>query len=156
MKKNGKRSIKKDGWKGSLTVEAAAVISLSFFVLGTLILMTLFVHDRAVLQGMICEISSAGSCFAVQEERSEAAEAVRKEIKQTRFLGSRNISVKKDVGDQTASASASAEYPVPGMFLRFLKDGKLEISCSWNSRIQNPGKTIRNIRGAELLIDTII
>ena len=147
--------MKRKRWKGSLTVEAAVVISLSFLVLGALLLAVLFVHDRAVFQGLVCETASVGSNFAMQEERSEASEAICKEIKKTRFLGSRNISAQKGAGEQNVSVTAAADYPVPGLFFRFLKKGKLQITCSWNSRVINPGKTIRRIRGAELLIDTI-
>lgn len=147
--------MKKRGWRGSLTVEAAAVISIAFLVLGALMIIIFFVHDKAVLQGMVCETVSAGSRFALQEECLQASEDVRKKIKKTRFMGSRNISVENGIGDQTASVFASAEYPVPGMFLNFLKNGKLEISGSWSSSALKPGKIIRGIRGAELLIDTI-
>ena len=146
----------KKRWKGSFTAEAAVIISMVFLVLGTFILSIFIVHDKAVFQGLICETAVAGSNFAAKEERSEEAEKVRKEINSKRFLGSRNISSVKGIGEKTASASAAAEYPVPGMFLRFLRDGKVQIRCTWNGQMIYPGKTIRNIRGAELLFHEVL
>lgn len=145
--------MKKKGWKGSFTAEAAVVISLSFLVLGTLMLTIFYLHDTAVFQGIVCETAAAGSNFAMEKERSEAAGNLQKDIHKNRFLGSRNLSVKKETGEKHVSVSAKAEYPVPGMLMRFLKDGKIPIVCTWNCRILNPGKTIRQIRGAELLFD---
>ena len=143
--------MKKKGWKGSFTAEAAAVISISFLVLGTLLLTVFFLHDKAVFQGIVCETASAGSNFAMEKERAEAADNMRKGVQGQRFLGSRNLSVTKETGDKNVSVSAGADYPVPGMFMRFLRDGKMQIRCIWNCRILYPGKTIRQIRGAELL-----
>lgn len=145
--------MKQKDWKGSFTAEAAVVISIAFLVLETLLLTIFFLHDKAVFQGMVCETAAVGSNFAMKTERSDAAEAVRKGIHNNRFLGSRNVSAVKGVGEKSISVSASANYPVPGMFMRFLKNGNLQISCSWNGQIINPGKTIRLIRGAELLFD---
>lgn len=143
--------VQRKGWKGSFTAEAAVVVSVSFLVLGTLLLTIFFLHDKAVFQGMVCEIAAAGSNFAMKTERSEKAEAVRREVCNNRFLGSRNISAEKETGENNVSVSAAAEYPVPGMFMRFLRDGKLQITCTWDSQVIYPGKTIRQIRGAELL-----
>ena len=146
--------VKKKGWKGSFTVEAAVVISLSFLVLGTLLLTIFYLHDTSVFQGIVCETAAAGSNFAMEKERSEVTGNLQKQIHKSRFLGSRNLSVTKETGEKQITVSVKAEYPVPGMFMRFLKDGKIPIMCTWNCRILYPGKTIRQIRGAELLFDT--
>lgn len=56
--------------KGSFTVEAAVLFSITFFVMGALILGTFYLHDRAVCQSVSCEAASAGSNL---EHRRNAA-----------------------------------------------------------------------------------
>ena len=52
--------------KGSFTVEAAVLFSITFFVMGALILGTFYLHDCAVCQSVSCEAASAGSNLETQ------------------------------------------------------------------------------------------
>ncbi|MCD7745388.1 MAG: hypothetical protein LUI13_08935 [Lachnospiraceae bacterium] len=141
-----------DAWKGSYTVEAAMVVSITVFVLGALMIATFYVHDRAVFQSLVCEIATAGSIQATQSENADAADAGKAQMTASRFLGSRSLSGSVTSGAEEATASWSAVYPVPGFAMRYLADGNLSIEASWSSRIVDPTDTIRLIRGAGELI----
>lgn len=142
-------------YKGSYTVEAAAVFSLTFLVLGAFLLVAFYVHDRAVLQCIVCEAASAGSNFAAEEDRRQAADQAMHAAKEQRFMGSRNLSVSAETGKGTVSVRAGANFPVPGLFASFLSGGVREVSCEWNSRITDPAQIIRKIRGAELVLEDL-
>lgn len=139
-------------WKGSYTVEAAAVLSVTFFVLGALILCTFYLHDRAVCQSAACEAAAAGSNFATEKERSRAAASVKKQLNKGRLLGSRNVKSSTTAGTKESLASWSAEYPIPGFAIRYFSGNQRSISVSWTCRIPDPADTIRKIRGAAGLI----
>lgn len=153
MKKGLKQMKERKGFCGSYTVEAAAVVSLTFLVLGALIIAVFFAHDRAVAQGMVCEAAVEGSNFMTSEERTEAAAKVRESISQERFLGSRSISASTGVGEKTSSASCNASFPVPGLFMKFLSGGSLDLHCTWSSEFLDPTDVIWKIRGAEMVLE---
>ena len=135
-------------WKGSYTVEGALVFSMTFFVLAALLIVTFYVHDRAVVQAVTCEAVSAGSNFLTSKECSSAAAQVRKQLTSSRLLGSRNLSGTAAVGSKEVVASWKATYPVPGMVMRYLSGNTLRIQTSWKGKILDPADTIRKIRGA--------
>lgn len=141
-----------NSWKGSYTVEAALVFSMTFFVLAALLITAFYVHDRAVLQAVTCEASSAATNFITKSERSTAAAQVEKQLKKKRFLGSRGISGKTAAGDREIIGSWSAVYPVPGMVRKYLSGSSLKIQTKWDSKILEPADTIRKIRDAGELL----
>ena len=138
--------------KGSYTVEAAIVVTVTMFVLASLLIGTFYVHDRAVMQGLVCEAASAGSNFATEEERKTAMQEVVKRINEGRFLGSRGLNGNAASGSKNVTASWNAEYPVPGFAGRYLAQGSLDIKRSWTCKIPNPADTIRKIKGAGELL----
>lgn len=138
--------------KGSYTVEAAVVVSLTIFVLTALIFCTFYIHDRAVLQSVVCETALAGSGFASEADRKEAMTDAAARIRQGRFLGSRGLEGKAAAGENEVTAEWSASYPVPGFAARYLSGGILNIHSSWTSRILDPADTIRKIKGAGELL----
>lgn len=154
-RKAGHKTQQEREYKGSYTVEAAAVISMTFLVLGALIIAVFFVHDRAVIQSTVCEAAAVGSNYMTQEERSAAAQSVSGSISGQRLLGSQNLAVSVGVGEKSASAWGSAAFPVPGMFVSYFSGGSLDISCSWESSVLDPADVIRKIRGAELVIGNL-
>ena len=156
--KKGTQDVRKksgEGLRASYTVEAAAVVSMTFLVLGALILLTFFVHDRAVIQSAVCEAAAAGNNFITQEERSEAAQNAAGGISLQRLLGSRSLEVTAGTGEKSVLAWGNAEFPVPGMFVSYFSGGSLEISCSWESSRMDPADIIRKIRGAELVLGNL-
>lgn len=138
--------------KGSYTVEAAVVMSLVFFVLGALILASFYIHDRAVLQGFICEITAAGSNFATEKERQEAVTNVKKQITAKRFMGSRSLSGNASAGKKEVSASWSAVFPIPGFAMKYLNGNQLKIEKKWTGKVVDPAEIIRKVRGADKFI----
>ena len=138
--------------KGSYTVEAAIVVTVTMFVLASLLIGTFYVHDRAVMQGLVCEAASAGSNFVTEEERKTAVQEVVKGINEERFLGSRGLNGNAASGSRSVTASWNAEYPVPGFAGRYLAQGSLDIKRSWTCKILNPADTIRKIKGVGELL----
>lgn len=140
-------------WEGSYTVEAAMVFPIVLFVLAALIICAFYVHDRAVSQSIVCEMASAGSNFITEAERQEAMDAVKKQATASRFLGSRNLSLRSSSGKTEANAALSAEYPVPGMVMKYFAGGSLAIQKKWSSKTPDPAKAIWIMRGLKRLID---
>lgn len=138
--------------KGSYTVEAAIVVTVTMFVLASLLIGTFYVHDRAAMQGLVCEAASAGSNFATEEERKKAVQEVVKRINEERFLGSQGLSGNAASGSKNVTASWNAKYPVPGFAGGYLAQGSLDIKCSWTCKILDPADTIRKIKGAGELL----
>lgn len=138
--------------RGSYTVEAAVVMSLTVFVLASLILCTFYIHDRAVLQCMVCETAAAGSGFATDAERKEAAKTAAARIRAARFLGSRRLDGNAATGENEVTVVWNAEYPVPGFAAPYLSGNTIKVSKSWTSRILDPADTIRKIKGAGELL----
>lgn len=149
---DGRKIGESGSMKGSYTVEAAVVVSVTILVLASLLLCIFFIHDRAVLQSMVCETALAGSGFATEAERKEAVSAASGQIRKGRFLGSRSLSGNVSAGEKEVTAAWSMEYPLPGFAARYFSGGSLRISRSWTSRIQDPADMIRKIKGAGELL----
>jgi hypothetical protein len=142
--------------KGSYTVEAAIIVSLTIFVLASLIISAFYLHDRCVLQGAACEAASAGSIFATSEERSEAAAKVKNQVTASRLLGSKKLDGYATVGSKESKAAWSSSYPIPGFAAKYLMGNQLSISASWTCQILNPSKLIRKIRGVSDLVSDLL
>lgn len=139
-------------WRGSYTVEAAAVVSITILILASLLIATFYVHDRAALQSIACETAVLGSNYATNSARTSAAMSAKSQVSASRFLGSRELSGKVSVGEDEAEATWSAVYPVPGFAMEYLVNGELSVQSSWSSQIMDPTNTIRLIRGAGELL----
>ena len=138
--------------KGSYTVEASIVVTMTMVVLAALILCTLYIHDRAVMQALVCEAASVGSSFATDKERKEAAQEVAGRLNEERFLGSRKLEGSAATGSREVTVLWNAEYPVPGFAASYLTEGKFDIRKKWTCKILNPADTIRKIKGAGELL----
>lgn len=138
--------------KGSYTVEAAILLSITFFVMGALILGTFYLHDRAVCQSAACETAAAGSNLATQRERSEAVAKLKRQFKKSRLLGSRSLNGNTAAGAKQVFASWQAVFPVPGFAMKYYNGSRLGISGEWTSSVTDAADMIRKIRGAEKLL----
>lgn len=138
--------------KGSYTVEAAAVVSITFFVLAAFIICAFYIHDREVLQSAACEAAVAGSNFSTEDEGSAAAKKIKSLMKTGRLLGSRGLDGYVAVESKQVQAAWRSSYPVPGFAAKYLSGSKLNISVSWKSKRFDPADTIRKIRGAGELL----
>lgn len=144
--------MKKNYLKGSYTVEAAVVVSLTFLVLASLIIGTFYLHDRVVLQGFVCEMAAAGSNFMTEAERKAAMEEVKRRLSANRFLGSKNLSGNAAAGKKEVTASWQSVYPVPGFAAKYISGNLIKIHQKWMCKIPDPADTIRKVRGiGELL-----
>lgn len=139
-------------WKGSYTVEAAVILPLTALILAAVILTAFYIHDRSCMQGIACEIASAGSNCITEEQRTERGAELRQRVKQQRFLGSRNLAVSVSSGKTEVNAKLEASYPVPGMVARFFANGSLPVQCSWKTKDVEPAKTIWQIRGVASIL----
>ncbi len=138
--------------RGSYTVEAAAVVSLTILVLASLILLSFYVHDQAVFQSYVCNIAASGSIQPTQEARELAVQKAEAEVKKTRFLGSTNLSGQANAGKKKVSAEWQASYPVPGFAARYLAGSRFSIQKSWTCEIADPTAKIRIFRAGASLI----
>lgn len=133
--------------KGSYTVEAAVVFSITFFVLSSLIICTFYLHDRAVAQGAACEAAAAGSNFEKSEDRRKAAEAVRNLAGEKRFMGSRGIASNVSIGKKEVNAAWQGRYPVPGFAAKYVAKNEFAIHQTWSSTVLDAAEAIRKIKG---------
>ena len=111
--------MKKNFLKGSYTVEAAVLFSVTVFIMAGLILCTFYLHDKAVCQSAACEAAASGSNFFLQKDRSHAAAQIKKQFKQERLLGGRELSGHTAAGKKEVSARWKAVYPVPGAVVQY-------------------------------------
>ena len=139
--------------RGSFTVEASLVLSLTIFVLGALLLAGFYVHDRAVLQGWACEITAAGENEYGAGRRAQTVSRLEKNAASERLLGSRSLSKQVSVSEESASGNFSAVYPVPGFAAAYLCGGRLSLSAGWSFAHIHAGKEIWRIRGIGKLLD---
>ena len=142
----------KRGLRGSYTVEAALVFSMTFFVLAALLFAVFYVHDRAVIQAVTCEAAAAGTNHYTVKERQAAAGKVKGILKAERLLGSRNLSVEVSAGKNETEASCSASYPVPGLAAGYFNGNRLQIRTGWKGKVTEAADIIRKIRGAGALL----
>ena len=137
--------------KASYTVEASFLMAITLFVLAALMICTFYLHDKAVMQAAVCEIASAGSNMATEEEQRQVTSELKKTLTQKRLLGSRNLSGQAGTGKKV-SADWSGNYPVPGFVMEYFADNNLQIHVSWSSEKIQPADMIRKIRGVRKLI----
>lgn len=137
--------------KASYTVEASFLMSITFFVLAGLLICTFYLHDKAVMQAAVCEIVSAGSNAATEEEQKRVIAGLKESLTQKRLMGTRNLSRQESTGKKI-SASWSGNYPVPGMVMKYFTENSLPVSVSWSSEKIQPADMIRKIRGVRKLI----
>lgn len=140
---------------GSYTVEAAVVVSITFWVLASLILAAFYVHDQAVFQGIVCELASKGSNYATAAERKKALQAAERDITENRFLVSHSLSGNAASGESQVTAAWSAVCSMPGFAAGYLSGNSFTIKKSWSTKIPDPAKTIWLMRGAGQLLDDL-
>lgn len=137
--------------KASYTVEASFLMSITLFVLAALMICTFYLHDKAVMQAVVCEIASAGSNMATEEEQKQVTSELKNALTQKRLMGSRNLSGQVGTGKKV-SANWSGNYPVPGLAMEYFTNNNLPIQVSWSSEKLRPADMIRKIRGVKKLI----
>lgn len=150
---NLSKESKSGEYKGSYTVEAALLMGIILLVMASLIIAGFYLHDRAVLQAMTCEIASAGSHVATEKEQQKVIADLRKILTRNRLMGSRNASEQTKSDKNEVSAVWQAEYPVPGMAAKFFIKNKLHIKVSWQMKRVKAAGLIRKVRGVRKLVN---
>ena len=87
-------------WRGSFTVEAAALMPVIFLALFGCLYLCFFVHNRAWLTAAAYESALTGSMEAVKKTGNvfEAADTRSKELGNTGFFGAENLCVQTTAG----------------------------------------------------------
>lgn len=140
-------------YKASYTVEAALLMGIILFVMAALLIGGFYLHDKAVLQAMTCEIASAGSNVVTEKEQQKVIADLKKILTKKRLMGSRNASEKTKADQKTVSAVWQAEYPVPGMAAKFISKNRLNIKVSWQVEKVQAAKLIRKVRRVRKLVN---
>lgn len=155
-KEKGKeKNLKAAVLQGSFTVEAALLMTILLPVLVSVIYLSFYIHDRAVLQGIGCEIGAMGSNLR-QEKRAEAIlKEKQRELSKNRLLGTRNMEKSLSVSEHQISVTFSGSYLFPGLIRKLIGGNRLGIRRSWSRELYHPAKLIRKIRGLNDMVDTL-
>lgn len=144
--KNGK-------YKGSYTVEAALVMGIITMVMAALLIVCFYLHDKAVLQAMTCEIALAGNNTVTEKEQQKVISDLKKKLNRNRLMGSRNTDKTVKADKKAVNAVCRSEFPVPGMTARFISNNKMKIEVSWKTEKVQAAELIRKIRGVRKLMN---
>lgn len=140
---------------GSFTVEAALLMTILIPVLVSLIYAGFYIHDRALLQGVACEIAALGSNLA-EEQGAERILNEKKEILIAgRLLGTRKGRTAVSHGKDRTSAVCSGTFVLPGLIARFFRLNEKKLERSWSRSRCSPADLIRKIRGVKYMADKI-
>lgn len=124
-------------------------------ILVSLIYAAFFIHDKAVLQGIACEIAVMGSNLNQDQEKESKMKTLRDYLAEGRLLGTERRKVELSSGEDQISVTCSGSFPVPGLIMRFFSGGELKIKMSWKRELYHPADIIRKIRGAKYMVDAI-
>lgn len=136
--------------KGSLTVEAAGLMSVILFVVMASIYLCFYVHNRAWLTAAAYEAALVGSMEAIKEDGKiyEAASVRGRELANTGFFGGENLSM------QIAS-----EKPVTIVYtldtITPLGNQAWKLNVKGSAAVLDPVKRIRQIKAAAEMIESI-
>lgn len=153
MRKFGKKN--RFVMSGSFTVEATLLMTILIPVLAALIYAAFYVHDSALLQGIVCELAAEGSNLSLEKDRAGELEKMKKELLSSRFADAQKISVSVETEKNAVSVSGSSEFYFPGIIMHFFGGNKKDISKCWRREILHPADMIRKIRGLEYVVNTI-
>lgn len=136
--------------KGSFTIEATCVISLIMVVLMGTLYLCFFVHNRAWLTAAAYEAALTGSMEAVKEDGKvyETALAKGKELGNTGFFGTENLTMQVNTGSQV-SVVYDADTIV--LFAGFT----WHLRAEGSAKVIDPVSRIRKIKAAAELVSSV-
>lgn len=134
--------------KGSMTVEAACLMSLILLVLMGLLYLCFFVHNRAWLTAAAYEAAVSGSMEGIKKDGKvyENARMKSEMLGNTGFFGAENLTTQTNVGKKvqvTYDLDTIASYGNLSWHLR----------AEGTSAVVRPVGWIRKIRGAEAVLE---
>lgn len=136
--------------KGSMTVEAACVMSLILLVLMGLLYLCFFVHNRAWLTAAAYEAALAGCMEGVKEDGKvyEAAQARCQEMGNVGFFGAENLTAAVTEGDRVqVSYDMDTIVGFGGL--------KWHLKTEGSGKIIRPAQWIRKVKAASDVIKGI-
>lgn len=133
--------------KGSLTVEAACVMSLILLVIMGLIYLSFFVHNRAWLTAAAYESAVSGSMEGIKRTGQvyDTARMRSKELGSVGFFGAENLSTQTNVGKEVQVTYDLDTISSYGNFNWHLR-------TEGTSAIIDPVKHIRKMRAAAAVL----
>lgn len=133
--------------KGSLTVEAACVMSLILLVIMGLIYLSFFVHNRAWLTAAACESAVSGSMEGIKKTGQvyDTARMRSEELGSAGVFGAENLSTQTNVGKEVQVTYDLDTISSYGNFNWHLR-------TEGTSAIVDPVKHIRKMRAAAAVL----
>ena len=134
--------------RGSLTVEAACVMSLILLAVMGLIYLFFFVHNRAWLTAAAFESALAGSMDGIREEgrSGDTARMRGRELGSTGFFGAENLDVQVTDGKEIKVVYTADTISGFGGF-------SWKMKAEGSSRVIKPVECIRKIKSAADIVD---
>lgn len=140
--------------KGSFTVEMTLLMSIILPILIALLISGFYVHDRAKLQAVSCELAARGSCL-VLEKNANAKLSKTAGVLKKGSMWTRNVQASVSCSEDEVFAMAQGTFPFPGYSAAFLGSNNSLCTGEWERKIYHPASLIRKVRGIEALYDQI-
>ena len=139
--------------KGSLTVEAAYIMPFLLFIIVILISLSMNLHDKCLIQGMVDEVYHQSSIIGGQEEWINAVEvenALRRKLATGLFI-SEITSIDVQVNTTDISILVRVHTKVTPPIFHNLLQPLLNMEISTQGNFHRPAETIR---AAEVILET--
>lgn len=137
--------------RGSMTVEAACVMSLVLLVLLGVLYLCFFVHNRSWLTSAAYEAALSGSMEGIRENGkiTQAALAKGKELGNTGFFGADNLGLDVHADEKKVEISYDLDTTVGYGGLKW------HLKAKGSSKVIRPVEWIRKIKAAANLVQGI-
>ena len=155
IKERGKKLTQGKQWlKAYFTVEASLLMGVILPVLFALLIAGFYVHDRACMQGAVCELCAMSSNLQVYYgEREGLLDTRASGLSGSVSLWARSRSYSASISEDAGEAYLAGSFPVsPGGADRFL-GRQTAVEISWYRRIYHPADLIRKVRGVHALLE---
>ena len=137
------------------TVEASMLMILILPLLMMIMVLSMDMHDRAMLQGAVSEaVSMGGNLVLYKEERQALPERIEELARKGTILAS-DVSGNVSITSKKVSASLEGEISYPGYVQPFLNAGTRTISASGERTVISPPSLIRKVRGVKRVISAL-
>ena len=138
-----------------ITLEAALLMGVILPTLIALLIAGFYVHDKALLQAGAKELTALAGCMRLEDTKDARLEKELENMRSGRLVWGRSLQGHISAGEESAEASISGSFPVPGLIMRILSGGKLKLAAESSRKIWHPAGLIWKIRGVIELTDSI-
>ena len=152
---DGQTNTRNGRLKAAFTVEASMLMILILPLLMLIIVFSMDMHDRAVLQGAVSEaLSMGGNLVLYKEERKELSEKIQ-EIADRGTIWTGDISGGVSIDTRHVSASFEGTFDYPGYVQPLWAAGAKTITASGERTIIHPPSLIRKVRGVKRIVSAL-